>query len=70
MEPKKIDLTTLDSQPVEIREAIAFYAAHTVLPISFTAEERERHYSVLEQAGYLEKVGEQHDLHQELHSVG
>lgn len=67
---KKIDLNDLDNQPAEIREAIAFYAAHTVLPISFTKEERERHYSVLEQAGYLEKVGVNHDVHQELHHVG
>jgi hypothetical protein len=56
MERKKLDLTELDDQPQEIREAIAFYAAHTVLPIHFTAAERDRHYLTLEQAGYLERI--------------
>lgn len=55
MTKKKLDLSELDDQPQEIREAIAFYAAHTVLPIRFTAAERERHYETLEQAGYLEQ---------------
>jgi hypothetical protein len=54
---KPFNLSNLENEPAEIREAVAFYAAHTVLPISFTREERERHYSVLEQAGYIEKVG-------------
>ncbi|MEK4451599.1 hypothetical protein [Paenibacillus sp. FSL L8-0506] len=56
MNKKKLDLTELDDQSQEIREAIAFYAAHTVLPIHFTADERERHYQTLEQAGYLERI--------------
>ncbi|MEK3699319.1 MULTISPECIES: hypothetical protein [unclassified Paenibacillus] len=56
MTKKKLDLSELDDQPQEIREAIAFYAAHTVLPIHFTAAERERHYQTLEQAGYLEGI--------------
>lgn len=56
MSVKKIDLTELDNEPEEIREAIAFYTAHTVLPIRFTAAERERHYTALEQAGYLERL--------------
>lgn len=56
MEREKLDLTELDDQPQEIREAIAFYAAHTVLPIHFTAAERDRHYLTLEQAGYLERI--------------
>ncbi|MNI84692.1 hypothetical protein D3C73_1416180 [compost metagenome] len=56
MSKKKLDLTELEDQPQEIREAIAFYAAHTVLPIHFTATERERHYATLEQAGYLERI--------------
>lgn len=54
---KTINLSQLDDQPIEIREAVAFYAAHTVLPIQFSAFDRERHYKVLEQAGYIEKVG-------------
>jgi hypothetical protein len=53
---KNIDLSKLDEQPQEIREAIAFYAAHTVLPIHFAASEREQHYRTLEQAGYLERI--------------
>ncbi|MEC0170841.1 hypothetical protein [Paenibacillus graminis] len=53
---KKLDLSELDDQPQEIREAIAFYTAHTVLPIHFTAAERERHYATLEKAGYLERI--------------
>ncbi|MNW50075.1 hypothetical protein D3C74_275150 [compost metagenome] len=53
---KTINLSELDNQPAEIQEAIAFYAAHTILPIQYTAEERDRHYKLLEQAGYIEKV--------------
>ncbi|MMZ69282.1 hypothetical protein D1872_320900 [compost metagenome] len=53
---KTINLSELDKQPVEIQEAIAFYAAHTILPIQFPAAERDRHYKALEQAGYIEKV--------------
>ncbi|MEK8215541.1 hypothetical protein [Paenibacillus sp. FSL L8-0463] len=56
MHTKTVNLAELDDQPQEIREAIAFYAAHTVLPIHFTAAERDRHYSTLEQAGYLERI--------------
>ncbi|WP_157685527.1 hypothetical protein [Paenibacillus donghaensis] len=56
MTKKKLDLAELDDQPNDIREAIAFYAAHTVLPIHFTAAERERHYTTLEQAGYLDRI--------------
>lgn len=56
MPKKTINLAELDNEPLEIREAIAFYAAHTVLPIHFAAVERERHYQTLEQAGYLEGI--------------
>ncbi|WP_178382830.1 hypothetical protein [Paenibacillus sp. P46E] len=56
MNTKTVNLAELDDQPQAIREAIAFYAAHTVLPIHFTATERERHYATLEQAGYLERI--------------
>ncbi len=52
-----INLAELDSQPIEIREAVAFYAALSILPVQFTAEERARHYGVLEEAGYIERIG-------------
>jgi hypothetical protein len=52
-----INLGELDNQPPEIREAVAFYAAHTILSVQFTAEERARHYGVLEEAGYIERIG-------------
>ncbi|MEC0242007.1 hypothetical protein P4H66_19575 [Paenibacillus dokdonensis] len=57
MSIKTIDLSKLDDQPKEVREAIAFFTAFTVLPISFSVGDRERYYRVLEQAGYIEKVG-------------
>lgn len=53
---KSINLAELDSQPIEIQEAVAFYTSHTILPIRFTAEDRDRHYKVLEEAGYIERV--------------
>ncbi|OMG46993.1 hypothetical protein BK140_24075 [Paenibacillus macerans] len=53
---KTINLSELDSQPSEVQEAIAFYAAHSILPIQFSSAERERHYKVLERAGYIEKL--------------
>lgn len=56
MSIKSFNLSELDDQPAEIQEAIAFYAAHTILSVSFSAAERERHYKTLEQAGYIEKV--------------
>jgi hypothetical protein len=56
MTKKTIDLSKLDDQHLEIREAIAFYASHTILPFHFSASERERHYTTLEQAGYLERI--------------
>lgn len=56
MSVQTINLAELDSQPKEIRAAIAFYAAHSVLPITFSVEERSRHYAVLESAGYIEKM--------------
>lgn len=54
---KTINLSQLEDQPIEIREAVAFYAAHTILSVQFTAEERALHYGVLEEAGYLERIG-------------
>lgn len=56
MSVKTINLSELDSQPVEIQEAIAFYAAHTILPVQFSAAVRDRYYKLLEQAGYIESV--------------
>ena len=53
---KTINLSELDNQPAEIQEAIAFYTSRSILPLHYSAIERERHYKVLEQAGYLEKV--------------
>ena len=56
MSTKSINLNELDNQTQEVREAIAFYTAHSVLPITFSVEERAYHYSVLENAGYIEKI--------------
>lgn len=56
MASKLINLSELESHPQEIREAVAFYAARSVLPVQFTTEERERHYSVLEKAGFIESI--------------
>jgi len=53
---KVINLSELDKQPLEVREAIAFYTALSVLPIHFSSEERQRHYNVLENAGYIDSV--------------
>ncbi|MHA7963560.1 hypothetical protein ACX93W_05385 [Paenibacillus sp. CAU 1782] len=51
-----LNLSELESQPIEVREAIAFYASMSVLPIRFSQAERERHYKVLEDAGYIESL--------------
>ncbi|MDR0269611.1 hypothetical protein [Paenibacillus sp.] len=56
MPVKTINFSELDSQPIEIQEAIAFYAAHTVLPVHFSAADRDRYYKILEQAGFIESV--------------
>ncbi len=53
---KVLNLSELDNQPIEVREAIAFYASMSVLPIHFSAVERERHYKVLEADGYIENL--------------
>lgn len=58
MSVKTINLSELDSQPVEIQEAIAFYVSHSVLPVQFSAADRDRYYKLLEQAGYIEKVND------------
>lgn len=56
MSIKVLSLSELDAQPLEVREAIAFYASFTVLPIQFTAAEKAKHYKVLENAGYIERI--------------
>lgn len=53
---KTLDLNEFDHQPLEIREAVAFYVVHNIFPVSFSIEERDRHYQILENAGYIEKV--------------
>lgn len=51
-----INLEKLHEESRETREAIAFYVGFAVTPHECSAEERERHYATLEQAGYLSKV--------------
>jgi hypothetical protein len=60
---KPIDLTTVHNEPSSVREALAFYVSFGVVPTNYTAAERERHYSTLEEAGYIEKVGGTNALH-------
>lgn len=52
-----INLSDLDNQPAEVQEAAAFYASFGVTRTDFTKEERERFYTILENAGLIEKVG-------------
>ncbi|MDB5053266.1 MAG: hypothetical protein JWM44_1316 [Bacilli bacterium] len=56
---KEINLSNLQNEPRHVLEALFFYTAFSVIPTNYTAAERERHYATLEQAGYIEKVGEQ-----------
>ncbi|MNC15853.1 hypothetical protein D3C75_636860 [compost metagenome] len=51
-----VNLNTLEEQPQEVQEAIAFYACYTVNGMRVTAEERALHYSVLERAGLIEPL--------------
>ncbi|MEK4456869.1 hypothetical protein [Paenibacillus sp. FSL R10-2748] len=53
---KKLDLNTLDEEPIEVQQAVAFYASLTINEIRMTTKERYRHYSVLEEAGLLEPL--------------
>jgi hypothetical protein len=53
---KKLDLNKLDEEPIEVQQAIAFYASHTINKVRVTTEERHIHYSVLENAGLLEPL--------------
>ncbi|KIL35145.1 hypothetical protein SD71_16075 [Cohnella kolymensis] len=57
MKEATINLGELDNQPPEIREAVAFYTAFSILPTNCTVAERAKHYTVLEEAGLIEKVG-------------
>jgi hypothetical protein len=52
-----INLSGLDNQQAEIQEAAAFYASFGVPRTVYTKEERERFYTILENAGLIEKVG-------------
>jgi len=54
---KQIDLNMLHNEPAEVQEAVAFYTSYSYLPVRVSQEEREHYYSVLEEAGYIEKVG-------------
>lgn len=56
MATKAIDLSELDNQPIEIRKAIAFYAAQGILPIHYSVKERNQHYKTLENAGLIEPI--------------
>jgi len=53
-----INLSELDKQPAEVQEAAAFYASFGVTTTAYTKEEREHFYTILENAGLIEKVGE------------
>ncbi|MGM1023459.1 MAG: hypothetical protein ACQEXV_23735 [Bacillota bacterium] len=53
---KKLDLNKLDKEPIEVQQAVAFYASHTINEVRVTTEERHKYYSVLEEAGLLEPI--------------
>ncbi|ODA05852.1 hypothetical protein [Paenibacillus polymyxa] len=53
---KKLDLNKLDEEPIEVQQAVAFYASHTISEVRVTTEERYKYYSVLEDAGLLESL--------------
>ncbi|MDQ0497319.1 hypothetical protein [Paenibacillus brasilensis] len=53
---KKLDLNKLDEEPIEVQQAVAFYASHTINEVRLTTKERYRYYSVLEEAGLLEPL--------------
>ncbi|MDR6776300.1 hypothetical protein J2W98_000547 [Paenibacillus peoriae] len=53
---KKLDLNKLDEEPIEVQQAVAFYASHTINEVRVTTEERYKHYSVLEEVGLLEPL--------------
>ncbi|CCC85721.1 hypothetical protein PPM_2784 [Paenibacillus polymyxa M1] len=53
---KKLDLNKLDEEPIEVQQAVAFYASHTINKVRVTTEERYNYYSILEEAGLLEPL--------------
>ncbi|MNW33547.1 hypothetical protein D3C74_105110 [compost metagenome] len=53
---KMLDLNKLDEEPIEVQQAVAFYASHTISGNHVTTKERCIHYSVLEEAGLLEPL--------------
>ncbi|MMZ51344.1 hypothetical protein D1872_130800 [compost metagenome] len=53
---KMLDLNKLDEEPIEVQQAVAFYASHTISEVLVTTEERYKYYSVLEEAGLLEPL--------------
>ncbi|MCC3380720.1 hypothetical protein ACFQ5D_10850 [Paenibacillus farraposensis] len=53
---KKLDLNKLEDEPIEIQQAVAFYASYTINEIRVTTEEKHKHYIVLEKAGLLEPL--------------
>lgn len=53
---KLVDLNKLEEQPKDVQEAIAFYTGYTVHNMRVTAEERTKHYAVLERVGLIESV--------------
>ncbi|MCL6460099.1 MAG: hypothetical protein K6T85_19065 [Gorillibacterium sp.] len=53
---KGLNLAELDNQPIDVREAIAFYAAYGLIPMICTAEQRKDHYTILEREGYIQKL--------------
>ncbi|QNR65041.1 hypothetical protein IAQ67_14000 [Paenibacillus peoriae] len=53
---KMLDLNKLDEEPIEVQQAVAFYASHTINEVHVTTGERYKHYSVLEDAGLLEPL--------------
>ncbi|MEK3787586.1 hypothetical protein [Paenibacillus sp. FSL K6-1230] len=53
---KTLDLNKLEEQPIEVQEAISFYASFTLKKVSVTTKERIKHYAVLERVGLLEPV--------------
>ena len=63
MRDQTINLTELDKQPVEVQEAAAFYASFGVTNTNYTKEERERFYTILENAGLIERLGEANAAH-------
>jgi hypothetical protein len=65
---KSINISNLQNEPRHVLEALVFYTAFSVAPTNYTAAERQAFYATLEQAGYIEKVGDH--IEQDLHQTG